>query len=150
LYRKEGIYANREEVVEGGRGLSKEKGVYARRKKVIQGGKKLCKEKRVLKEGREFWREGVDFERGQGSHVFSKCAGNPLPVSCEGSCGVEGCGLRAEGGATWIFQRPVIRGRGGMVVTRMIADGRTDGQTMAAGMSVTWKHYSVRYKVTKG
>jgi hypothetical protein len=35
-----------------------------------------------------------------------------------------------------------------MVVTRTITDGRTDDRTMAAGSSVTWTHYSVRYKVT--
>jgi hypothetical protein len=28
--------------------------------------------------------------------------------------------------------------------------GRTDGRTMAAGSSVTWRHYSVRYEVTWG
>jgi hypothetical protein len=36
------------------------------------------------------------------------------------------------------------------VVTRTITDGRTDDRTMAAGSSVTWTHYSVRYKVTWG
>jgi hypothetical protein len=36
------------------------------------------------------------------------------------------------------------------VVTRTIMDGRTEGQTMAAGASVTWTHCSVHYEVTWG
>jgi hypothetical protein len=36
------------------------------------------------------------------------------------------------------------------IVTQTIADGQTNGQTMAARSSVTWTHYSVRYEVTWG
>ena len=38
----------------------------------------------------------------------------------------------------------------GLLRGRLKTDGRSDGQTMAVGSSMTWMHCSIRYEVTLG
>jgi hypothetical protein len=45
---------------------------------------------------------------------------------------------------------PMVKAGANRVVTQTIEAGQTDGRTMAVGLSVTWTHYSVRYKVISG